>query len=475
MNLKVLLISVISLSSLQPAWSVSDSLDYSDAIRIIEVWLDAEKEFNRYPGLSAAIIDDQEILWKGAFGYANPDGEVESTTQTIYSICSISKLFTAIGIMQLRDRGLLSLESRVKELLPWFDLPQVFEDSEAITVRSLLTHSSGLPRETNHPYWTGPDFPFPDKYSIMDELKNQETLYPASTYFQYSNLGLTLLGYIIEEVSGQTYDTYIRENILGPLGLSNTKTSLPEDKYGSQLAKGFSALTRQGLRHPVNLFQGNGIAPAAGFSSTVEDLGTFVSWQFRLLENGGHEILNAATLKEMHRVHFLDPNWSTSWGLGFSVRKSDGQIVVGHGGSCPGYRSQLMLIPKKKLASVVMFNAGAINTNRYASGLLRLIQKVKFTKPDTLGLEEYTGFYNTQPWGSEEVIVRLNGQLAFLYLPNENPAENMTFLKHIEGDIFRRIRNDEELGETVVFHRDDSGKITHYVQHNNISRRLSDL
>ncbi len=460
---------------LPPISGQEEKKDYGDAIQLIEIWLDAEKDYNQYPGLSAAIVKDQDIIWKGAFGYANPEIQKESKTNTIYSICSISKLFTAIAIMQLRDEGLLHLESRIEELLPWYDLAQVHEDSEAITVRSLLTHSAGLPRESNHPYWSWPEFKFPDKESVINELKNQETLYPASTHFQYSNLGLTLLGLIVEEVSGRDYDSYVRENILTPLNLDQTRTYLPEDKYGQQLSVGHSAIKRDRTRERMDMFQGNGIAPAAGYSSTVEDLAAFASWQFRLLENGGQEILKAATLKEMHRVHFLDPNWRTSWGLGFSVNKSNNDIMVGHSGSCPGYQSRLAMIPKKELASVVMFNASSVNTGKYARGLIRLIDKVKETKEDTLNLQQYTGFYNAQPWGSEEVIVRFNNELVMLRLPNSDPANNMSRLKYIEEDTFRRIRSDDELGEEIKFHRDGSGNILHYTQHQNNYAKLSEL
>lgn len=148
-----------------------------------------------------------------------------------------------------------------------------------------MTHTSGLPREANFPYWTGPDFPFPSSESIRAELENQETLYPSSTYHQYSNLGLTLLGDIVEEISGVPYETYVKQNILGPLGLANTRTELPEEMYGQDLAIGYSALSREHQRQKVAFFQAEGITPTAGFSSNVLDLGKFASWQFRLMDS----------------------------------------------------------------------------------------------------------------------------------------------------------------------------------------------
>ena len=453
--------------------SQDDENDLSEVTRILEDWLSFELAFNQYPGFTAAAVNDQKIVWSGAFGMANKEEGVSSQTSTIYSICSISKLFTAIAIMQLRDEGKLSLEDHVTNLLPWYDLPQVHENSGPITVRGLMTHSSGLPRESNHPYWTGPDFPFPESDAIRSELKNQQTLYPASQYFQYSNLGLTLLGAIVEEVSGQPYDAYVSEHILQPLGLSSTASTLPEDKYGQEMAIGYSALTRDRKRNKVKLFDARGIGPAAGYSSTVEDLAKFTSWQFKLLDEGGHHILRSSTLKEMQNVHFMDPNWRTTWGLGFAVRQSGNETLVGHGGSCPGYRSQLMLNPKKKHGAVVMFNSGGVNTNKYVMGIGKILNMATSPSADSLNLEDYAGTYSDQPWGTETGVYPLGGKLVTVSYPTSDPAGNMLKMKHIEGDVFRRIRSDDELGEEIRFERNNEGEVTHLVRHNNRIKTVS--
>ncbi len=92
---------------------------------------------------------------------AGIENEVKAEPSTLFSICSISKLFTSVAIMKLYDEGKLRLDDSASDLLPWYNLEQKYPDSGPITVRSLLTHSSGLPREAAYPYWTGPDFPFP--------------------------------------------------------------------------------------------------------------------------------------------------------------------------------------------------------------------------------------------------------------------------------------------------------------------------
>lgn len=449
--------------------------DFSEAIRLIDTWLEAQRDYDNLPGISVAIVTDQEILWSKAYGMADLEKKVPSSPKTIYSICSISKLFTSVAVMQLRDAGKLRLEDLVADHLPWFNLKQQFPDEGPITIRSLLTHSSGIPRESDYPYWTGPDFPFPTQKQVKAKLGSQKTLYSPSIYFQYSNLGLTLLGEVVAEVSGMPYQKYIEENILKPLRLANTRTKLPESLWRGKLATGYTAKKRDGTRSMLPLFQAKGIAPAAGFSSTVEDLARFASWQFRLLEKGGEEIIKASTLREMQRVHWVNPDWKTTWGLGFSVREVDGRTMVGHSGGCPGYRSVLNIDTHKKQAFIVMINACGASPSKYATGMRDILKKAKDnTKEEkaAVDLEAYAGHYDAQPWWGENAVLPWQGKLAIFGLPSENPAKSLTLLKHIEGDTFRRVRKDETLGEEVKFERDKTGKVFRMWQHSNYENKI---
>ncbi len=461
------------------SYSQESKKDYAEAFKLVEVWLEAQKDFDQLPGLSAIVIDDQEVLWSGAVGLSNVEKNIEAESTTLYSICSISKLFTSIAIMQLYDKGKLRLDDRVGDILPAYRIEQKYAESGPITIRSLLTHSSGLPREAAYPYWTGPDFPFPSKEQIDSKLSKQETLYPASTYFQYSNLALTLLGEIVEELSGVSYDEYVRKKILDPLGLSDTRAELPKELYGKELAIGYSAMARIGKREKVNFFQANGITPAAGFSSSVYDLGKFASWQFRLRDSTITEILKPSTIKYMQQVHWTNPDWKITWGLGFVVYKgSNGNTWVGHGGSCPGYRSTLQIDLKSKRAFSVMINANGTDPGKYVNGIKGIINKVKIFKKEISSegkrdLQEFVGYYSSMPWWGEVFISTWDGKLVTLGLPSEKPGDSMIFYKHIEGDTFRRIRKDNELGETLVFERDKNGDIIQYKSHGNYSKKIN--
>ncbi len=447
------------------------------ALELLEIWIDAQVDYQDIPGASAGIVYDQDLIWSSGYGYSNLETQRPADADTIYSICSISKLFTSIGVMQLRDAGELNLRDPVGEHLDWFDISQAFDGSAAITVESLLTHSSGLPRESDFPYWNGPDFPFPTREQIIDRLGTQETLYPAQTYFQYSNLALTLAGEIVQARSGTPYDEYIETNILEPLGLDDTRTYYPEDLRGDQLAIGYTGIHRDGKRVPVDPFFTRGITPAAGFTSSVNDLAAFASWQLRLLENGDTEVLDPNTLREMHRVHWLDPDWETTWGIGFAVRRVDDMTVVGHGGGCPGYITNFTLYPKGKLATIVLTNAGDGPAGALSENVLKAISGAVAeagTPPeeDMPDYSMYEGNYVAQPWGGETAIRQWGDQLVAVRLPSDDLGEAMVKLEHSEGNTFLRLTDDDEAREPWVFEMSDDGRAERIFRHSIYLERI---
>ena len=460
--------------------SLDEDFRISSALKLVEVWLDAEIAYKDIPGISAGIVDDQTLFWSKGFGYADIAKKILAAPDTIYSICSISKLFTSISVMQLRDQGKLDLDKPIKTYLPWFNIVDKYPDAPPITLRGILTHSSGLPREADYPYWTGPDFPFPTREEIIHKLFDQEELYPAQTYFQYSNLGMTLAGEVVAAVSKKPYAAYVTENVIAPLGLTHTTPEIPKDQIGKKLASGYSVWLREGGRKKIPFYLVKGIAPAAGFASTVEDLGRFASWQFRLLEKGGQEILSANTLREMHRIQWMDPDWQTSWGFGFSVSRQNNKTFVGHGGSCPGYRTQIHICPQDKIATIVMSNGHDVNPSVYTQRIYEIIEpalsKAKknpyYGKDPDSNLEKFTGRYVRSVGRESFVLMWWESDLAVVSLPNDNPIRALTKLKHIEGNIFQRIRDDGNLGETIIFEPNTDGKIIRMIWNSQISERV---
>lgn len=441
----------------------------AEALALAKSWLDLQRAYDEIPGMSAAIVKDQELLWSGGSGYADPATKRAATADTIYSICSVSKLFTSVAVMQLRDAGKLAIDDPVSKHLPWFSV-QPASDSGPVTIAGVLTHSSGLPRESDYPYWTG-SFEFPTHEQIIERLKSQKALYPSDTYFQYSNLGLTLAGEIVAAESGQPYAQYVRSKILEPLHLDSTTPEIPLAEKGKRLAVGYSAKRRDGSRAALAPFQARGIAPAAGFASTATDLAKFAEWQFRAIDHRDDSILNGRTLREMYRVHWVDPDFQTFWGLGFAVRKSDDdKVFVGHGGSCPGFRTDLAIKPDEKVAVIVLANASGVNAGRYGRTLYDIVAPALSNKSEAVtdaSLTPLLGSYDSFPWSGEELYFSWGGELASVALPTMTPIKDMDRYRKTGPNTFRRIRKDNTLGEEVVFEIGPNGRATRLTTHSN--------
>ena len=474
------LVSVlITVFSTSPALADDDALtkeqilahpEVAGAIAAIDAYLEGIQTYEKVPGISVGIVHDQDLIWQRGYGYSNLATKRPADADTLYSICSISKLFTAISIMQLRDAGQLNLRDPVGNHLDWFKIEQAHDGSGPATIESLLTHSSGLPRDSDFPYWNGPDFPFPTRAQVIDKLSSQETLYPAQHYFQYSNLALTLAGEIVQERSGQEYSAYVKQKILEPLGLADTRTYYPEDLRGEQMAIGYSGLHRSGTRDTVAPFFTRGITAAAGFTSSVNDLAKFASWQFQLLEHGDDDVLRANTLREMHRVHWVDPDWETTWGIGFNVRQVDDVTVVSHGGGCPGYITQFALVPKYKIGAIVLTNAGDGPAGRLTRDILKTIRPA-FKAAATPEEDEmpdfsmYEGNYESRPWGGEVAVRQWGDQLVVIGIPNNDLEEAMIRLEHDGDHTFTRLTDDDDRREPWVFELGRDGKAERIFRH----------
>jgi CubicO group peptidase (beta-lactamase class C family) len=448
------------------------------ALRLLEAWADTETVDRRLPGVSMAVVHDQQLLWSSGFGHAHLEPKTAARADTMYSICSISKLFTAIAVMQQRDAGKLDLDDPVAAHLPWFRIQGAEPGSPPVTVRGILTHSSGLPRESDFPYWTGPAHAFPTRDQVIGRVDEQQMLYRSNLNYQYSNLGLSLAGEIAAATSGVAYPEYVRTRILDPVGLRDTETEHLDKHRGGRLATGYTALRRDGSRERVPPYEVRGIAPAAGFTSTVEDLGRFASWQFRVLAGEGDAVLDADTLREMQRVQWMDPDWKNSRGLGFAIWRSGEQTFVGHGGYCPGYQSQLLLQPATKVATVFMTNSNGIDSQAFAQmaydivapALKQAQQNPAGAKPHVPAFTRYTGRYDRWLAG-ETWIIPWDDGLALIELPSSRPVADLVKLRPVGEHRFRSIREDGSLGEEVRFDVAADGTPVRVWRHSNYRER----
>ncbi len=453
----------------------------AQALALLEAWAGAEQAYKRLPGVSMAVVHDQELLWSRGFGLADVEAKVPSSATTMYSVCSISKLFTSIAVMQQRDAGRLRLEDPVSRHLPW--LRTVGQDgAPPVTVFGLLTHSSGLPSEVDLPYWVGPEFDFPSRETVVEKSGSVPMLYRPEVHFQYSNLGLTLAGEVASAAAGKPWSELVRTAILDPLGMKDTETDHADRWRGNRLAAGYSGARRDGTRDKMPPYQLRGIAPAAGMTSTVEDLGRFASWQFRTLAlpPGRLEVLSGDTLREMQRVHWMEPDWKTSWGLGFEMWHAGDRTFVGHGGYCPGYQSHLLVEAAGKVATVFMTNTNGVDAKGWAQKAWDLVAPaVRRAKEDPSSgkvpdpsLARYVGRYDHWTFGEVHVLP-WEGSLALVTLPKDDPLKALVKLKPSGEHRFRRVRDDGDLGEEIRFELGPDGVPVRLWRHSYYATRVS--
>jgi len=440
--------------------------DVASAINLLSAWIEAQMAYRGQPGLSIGLVYDQELIWAKGFGWAAVDGKVEATPQTIYRIASITKLFTSTAILQLREAGKLQLDDPVTRHLPWFKIQNRYPEAPPITIRHLLTHTSGLPREAPFPYWS--DSNFPSREQVREALGQQTTILPAETKWKYSNLALTLAGEIVAAVSGQPYPVYIRQQILDPLGMNATYVeSIKPDQ--PQLAAGYGRRLPDGSREISPYTDCQGITPAANMASTVEDLARFAS--FHLAEagcEGCESILRRSTVREMQRVHWLAADWQQGKGLGFHVTRWRDKTYVGHGGALRGYRTEVQLCPADKIAVIVLTNADDGNPSLYVEKAFAwaapAISKAAAPKPEEAGpppnWEPYLGKYR-DAWGDLQIL-KLNGDLMMLDPSQPDPLQSNGKLIPAGEHTFRLEASNGFMadGELVIFEMDDQNRVS---------------
>ena len=439
--------------------------EVASGVELLCAWIEAQMAHREEPGLSIGIVHDQELVWARGFGYADVNEQVAATAATRYRIASITKLFTSTGILMLRDAGKLQIDDPVERHLPWFDIRQRFPDATAITIRHLLTHTAGLPREAGFPYWSDADFP--TREQVRDALPRQETAYPAETRWKYSNLALVMAGEIVAAVSGQSYEDFVQQRILDPLGMSDTLVRSPHPG-DTELAVGYGRRMPGAARPALSaVVDYRGITSAANMTSNVTDLAKFGMFQFRDRPVGGDQILRGSTLREMQRVHWLDPSWQQGWGLGFKVIRQDGATYVGHSGQAPGYRTQMLLCPADKTGVIVLSNAHDCDSLRYCDRAFRWVlpavlrtaaPEPPWATPDPCW-QRYIGRYR-DAWSDAQVLVR-DGKLVIIDPVADDPLDTIATLTPVAEHVFRYESSDgySSRGELAVFEVDDTGTV----------------
>lgn len=445
--------------------SLAENPEVSAAIAVFDAWCQHTVYSREQPGVSIGIVFDQDLIWAKGYGYADLENKIPAAPSTAYRIASITKLFTATAILQLRDAGNLLLDDPVAKHLDWFHLHDTFDDSPVITIRHLLTHTSGLPRELNALYWD--EMKFPELGEFVKMFQESSTILPRETELKYSNVAFNVLGEVIASVSGKSYPDYVREHILEPLGMTGTKV-MPQENMPT-LAKGYGFRRPGQPRRVEPFFDKKAMAASGNMASTVEDLARFISLQFQEGVAGGAQILKGSTLREMHRVHWLRPNWKSGWGLGWSVVKVDEEVRISHGGSVPGYKTFVSAGPADKFGVIVLTNAEDGDPPSYAKNAWAIIapaikKATAITEKAPVTDSSWNRYAGDYVWedGSPIKVMILNGELTLVDPAEENPWDGRIRLEPVSEGVFKMI-DPPQKGELIHFEMDNQGKITRII------------
>lgn len=463
--LAVLLLVVcrLSTSAAEPRAALAGKPEVAAALEVFDAWVDWTVRQRDQPGVSIGIVHDQDLIWSKGYGFANLAKRIPATPATAYRIASISKTFTAHALLQLRDAGKLQLDDPITKWIPELELAKVNPQSPAITIRHLLTHTGGIPREVDGTYWN--DMNFPSREAMLPVLSRMGVVSEPDKEWKYSNVALSLAGYIVEAASGEPYAEYVARHILTPLGMSGTRVIPPTDM--PTLAVGYGRRMPGKPRRIEPFFNGAYMVPASNLASTVEDLAKYASLQFRSGPAGGAQILKGSTLAEMQRVHWLKPDWKSGWGLGWGVSRRDDKTRIAHGGSVPGHRTTISMVPADKFGVIVLTNAEdgqpSLYVNQAYAIVAPAIAKATAAPPATPkgdpAWQKYVGVYT---WEDEEIHVAvLDGKLTLFDPSEDNPWAARVTLEPVSGNVFRQVDGDAE-GETVIFILDAAGKVTRY-------------
>ncbi|HZF03233.1 MAG TPA: serine hydrolase [Patescibacteria group bacterium] len=441
---------------------IVEHADVRAAIDLLDAWIEAQRVYRELPGLSLGIVHDQALVWARGVGWADVDRRAPATADTLFRIGSITKLFTATAILILRDAGKLQLDDPLSAHLPWFEMKTAFTEAGPLTIRHLLSHTAGLPREAAFPYWTDGQFPTIDE--IRARVRTQERPLPTEDRWKYSNLGATLAGEVVAAVAGEPYRDFVQRNLLAPLGMTVTLVDTPQENHPG-LATGYTRWLPRRPRQPLPVTDLRGLSAAGNMTTSVTDLARFAMLQLRGGAAGGAQVLAGRTLGEMQRVHWLEPEWQAGWGLGFRVLRIRNKTFVGHAGGIPGFRSELRICPADKVAAIVFVNADDGETSAYVDKALEWVGSAiaDATKPTPPAADpdwqRYVGRYRNR-WGDLQIIVR-GGELTVIGPLAPDPLLAPSTLKKTGEHVFRLETRDGYgiPGELVVFEVDAAGRV----------------
>ncbi|WP_416176196.1 serine hydrolase [Clostridium sp.] len=438
-----------------------DSLNsntYSYISQKLNTYMTLLQKYDNFHG-SVLVAKGGNILLNKGYSKSDFEQNIDNSPQTEFPIGSMTKQFTAMAIMQLEEKGLLSEDDPISKYIP--DYPK----GNTITIKNLLTHTSGIVNYTNLPeFWTMKTDSFKDIQNVINLFKNKPLEFEPGTKFSYSNSGYVLLGYIITKVTGTSYIDYLKENIFKPLNMNNTGIAYNgSDKlYTSSGYSGY--LDIYPIDDEMTL---NGTYGAGSLYSTTEDL---YKWDRALYTE---KLVSNSTLNKIFTGYVKVGEYQPYYGYGWMITDGKYGKEIYHGGNILGFTSNIARYPENDLTIILLTNVGYYNLNSLNDTLADICMGGSYTLPtpkteinlDSKILEKYAGTYYLNANQQNITIKNENGNL--YYEPTEGikyqlfpESSKKFFLKEADLEI-EFITGSKDSIYGLKFYKDGVSMIAH--------------
>ncbi|HEY7045539.1 MAG TPA: serine hydrolase domain-containing protein [Nocardioidaceae bacterium] len=384
----------------------------------------------RLPGIVAATSRDGVVDWRCVFG----------DTGAAYRIASITKTFTAVAVMQLRDEGRIDLDEAIGRHVP--ETPYADQ-----AIRRLLSHSSGMTAEPAGPWWER--VPGGSWSELVAANRRATHVFKPGERYHYSNLGYGLLGELVARLRGRSWWDVVTERIVEPVGLTGTTFARPDD---AAVGTSRNPLTDELVREPS---EDEGAMAAAGqLWSTPDDLLRWVD----VLAAGHPGVLSADTAVEMRTVQSGDPDLQHrgAYGLGLRLRWSDQATLIGHSGSLPGFLAGMFADPVSRVGAVVLTDATyGLDPEGVCASLIESAPPAQAQPPVADPASPATDLAGAWYWGNVpfELVPTASGAIVI-------SGANRSRIEQVGVDVYRGL-NGYWAGELLHVHRDADGRARH--------------
>jgi CubicO group peptidase (beta-lactamase class C family) len=435
----------------------------------------------KIPGYAISAVMDGETVFSKGYGFRDPDKKLEMNADTLYRIASNTKAFVSASLAILADEGKLDWDKPIVEYIPYFKLKDNYA-SDKINARDLLSHRTGLPAHDgafNH---------LKTRKEMVEHLKYLDASYPMRTKLQYNNIMYMVAGHLVECITGQTWECFLQEKILKPLGMEKTNFSFFKSKLSANFAECFYEKDGEVKKYdwkkdvdPEYIFPR---CPAGGINTTANEMIHWLNLQLNKGEFNGNRIISETQFKQMHSPTMID-NWESPYeelgrsacGMGWFLWYYRGHKIVLHGGF---FGSQVLLIPDKKIGiaslptisgeanNIISFNIidrllglepidwnsrkkEEVEKNRIISAGNKTSGKKEGTVPSHL-LSDFCGIYEEKAYGRLSIV--MDGSKLYL-----DKQDNKLEVRHYHYDTFEVLDNEGDSMFKITFSTDINGEV----------------